>query len=92
MIVTNEDPYDDDPREIMEDVAVGARMSGKVDAKDLYSIEDRREAIEKALSVAQVGDVVLITGKGCEQAIAVADGKKIPWDDRRVVRDVLQDK
>jgi len=92
VIVTNEDPYDDDPREIMEDVAVGARMSGKVDAKDLYSIEDRREAIEKALSVAQVGDVVLITGKGCEQAIAVADGKKIPWDDRRVVRDVLQDK
>lgn len=90
VIVTNEDPYDDDPMEIMQSVARGARDAGKSDDRDLYVIEDRRDAIEKALGLAQAGDVVLITGKGCEQAIAVADGKKIPWDDRVIVREVLQ--
>jgi len=33
---------------------------------------------------------VLITGKGCEPVMAVADGKKIPWDDRVAAREVLQ--
>ena len=51
---------------------------------------DRRAAIEKALTFAREGDVVLITGKGSEQAICVREGKKIPWDDRRVVREILQ--
>jgi len=85
-IVTNEDPYDDDPLEIMRGVADGARQSGKVDDQDLFVIEDRRAAIERALDLARAGDVVLITGKGCEQAIAIADGRKVPWDDREVVR------
>ncbi len=89
VIVTNEDPYDDDPMEIMLGVARSARDAGKSDDRDLYIIEDRRRAIEKALSLAEPGDVVLITGKGCEQAIAVADGKKIPWDDRVIAREML---
>lgn len=90
VIVTNEDPYDDDPKAIIDQVAAGAEDAGKFLNQNLFKIEDRREAIKKALSLAQTGDVVLITGKGCEQAICVAEGKKIKWDDREVVKEELK--
>lgn len=82
VIVTNEDPYDEDPAKIIREVAEGARKAGKMEGKDLFLIDDRREALRKAVSLAQAGDVVLATGKGSEQAICVAGGKKIPWDER----------
>jgi UDP-N-acetylmuramoyl-L-alanyl-D-glutamate--2,6-diaminopimelate ligase len=89
VIVTNEDPYDDDPKLIIDQVAAGALAAGKRLDENLFKIEDRREAIKKALSSADTGDLVLITGKGSEQAICVANGAKIPWDDREVVREEL---
>lgn len=89
VIVTNEDPYDDDPKLIIGQVAAGAENAGKVADENLFKIEDRRRAVRKALTLARENDIVLITGKGCEQAICVADGVKIPWDDRQVVREEL---
>jgi len=89
VIVTNEDPYDDDPRLIIDQVAVGAEHAGKILNKNLLTILDRREAIAKALSLAKKDDIVLITGKGSEQAICLAAGRKLPWDDRQVVREEL---
>lgn len=89
VIVTNEDPYDDDPKMIIGQVAAGALAAGKTENKNLFKIDDRREAIRKALALAQAGDIVLITGKGSEQAICVSDGQKIPWDDREAVREEL---
>ena len=80
VIVTNEDPYDEDPMEIIEQVAQGTK--GRAE-----KILDRREAIRKALGLAKAGDVVIITGKGCEPWIVEAHGKKIPWDDREVVKE-----
>lgn len=91
VIVTNEDPYDDDPMEIITDVADGAKESGKIENENLLLIKDRREAIEKAVSLAREGDTILITGKGSEQAIAVANGALEAWDDRVVVRQILQE-
>ena len=88
LIVSNVDPYEDDPTEIVEDIAVVAEKFGKVRNKDLFVIEDRRAGINKALSLAREGDVVLITGKGAEQSIIIG-GKSIPWDDRDVVREEL---
>lgn len=88
-IVTNEDPYDEDPMQIIQQVAVGAREVGKRDDVDLFCILDRGEAIIKAVKLAEPGDLVLLTGKACEQAICVADGKKIPWDDRIEARKAL---
>ena len=90
VIVTNEDPYDDDPQIIIDQVAVGAEHVGKKINDNLFKILDRREAIKKALSLAGEGDVVLITGKGSEQAICAADGEKIKWDDREVAREELK--
>ena len=90
VIVTNEDPYDDDPMEIIEGVACGAREEGKNDGRDLFLIQDREHAIEKAITLAQAGDVILITGKGSEQAIVGKNGVHMSWDDRVVVRRILQ--
>lgn len=89
-IVTDEDPYDEDPKEIMEAVTEGAVKAGKEEGKDLFKILDRKAAIEKALGLAKVGDLILITGKGSEQAMCVAGGEMIEWDDRAIVRDVIQ--
>lgn len=89
-IVTDEDPYDDDPIEIMQDVAHAVEGRGKVPGKDLFLIEDRKEAIERAIMMAEPGDIVLVTGKGSEQAMCVAGGRKIPWDDRNIVREALE--
>ena len=90
VVITNEDPYDEDPAEIMAAVASGAKKAGKEKEKNLFLIADRRQAIEKAISLAKEGDLVLITGKGSEQAIALANGRLLPWDDREVTREVLK--
>ncbi len=89
VICSNVDPYEDDPTEIVEDIAVAAEKKGKVREKDLFVIEDRRAGIKKALSLARNYDIVLITGKGAEQSMIV-DGKKFDWDDRAVVREELR--
>jgi UDP-N-acetylmuramoyl-L-alanyl-D-glutamate--2,6-diaminopimelate ligase len=87
VIVTNEDPYDEDPMQIIAEVA--AAVEKKKEQESFWKILDRREAIQKALSLAQANDIVLVTGKGSEQAMCVADGKKIFWDDRTVIREEL---
>ena len=89
VIVANEDPYDDDPMQIINDVASGATAEGKRDGVDLFRILDRQEAIDKAIAMAQSGDLVLLTGKGSEPVMAVENGKKIPWDDRAAARKAL---
>ncbi len=80
IIITNEDPYDEDPMEIINQVFDGTK--GKA-----LKILKRREAIKKALNLANPGDLVIITGKGCEPSICLAGDKQIPWDDRKVVRE-----
>lgn len=83
IILTNEDPYDEDPLHIVEDVAKGIR------AHTPRIIMDRREAIRDALAHAREGDAVLISGKGTDPYIMEAGGKKTPWDDATVVREEL---
>ena len=92
VIVTNEDPYDDIPSMIIDDVAEGAIKAGKILNENLFKIEDRGEAIKKAVGMASENDLIIITGKGCEQAIMVAKGKKIPWDDRVKMREAIRHK
>lgn len=89
VVVTNEDPYDEDPAKIIDQVAEGAKAEGKRLNIDLHVIADRREGIMTAISLAQPGDIVVCSGKGSEQAIVAAGGKKIPWDERQVVKELL---
>lgn len=89
VIVSNEDPYDEDPELIIEQVAAGAEEAGKVLNIDLFKVLDRREGIKKALELAEEGDLILFTGKGAEQYICAANSEKIPWDERAVVKEEI---
>ncbi len=82
IIFTNEDPYDEDPLKIIEDVMTGAKGKGE-------KIIDRKKAIKKAIETANFNDTVIITGKGAEPWMCVENGKKIPWDDRKIAREEL---
>ena len=92
VIVTNEDPYDDEPIKIINEVAAGSEEIKKLGNKkvEVIKILDRREAIRKAIELAKENDLVLLTGKGAEQFICVAKGEKIPWDERMVAREELR--
>ncbi|PJE74152.1 MAG: UDP-N-acetylmuramoyl-L-alanyl-D-glutamate--2,6-diaminopimelate ligase, partial [Candidatus Terrybacteria bacterium CG10_big_fil_rev_8_21_14_0_10_41_10] len=84
IILTNEDPYDEDPKKIVEDVAGGIKRP----SYDI--IMDRREAIRKALSQAKTGDTVIITGKGTDPYIMGPNGTKLEWSDSRITREELK--
>ncbi|XOB41224.1 MAG: UDP-N-acetylmuramoyl-L-alanyl-D-glutamate--2,6-diaminopimelate ligase [Candidatus Nealsonbacteria bacterium] len=79
IIITNEDPYDENPKDIIDQVAQGAENKAE-------KIMDREKAINSALKKAKTNDVVIITGKGCEPWICIEKGKKIPWDDKKIVK------
>ncbi len=88
VILSNVDPYEDDPDTIINDIKVGALQAGAVENQSMFIVPDRRKGIRQALKLAQKDDLVLITGKGSEQSIVI-DGKSSPWDDRKVVREEL---
>ncbi len=83
VILTDEDPYDENPRQIVDQMAAGMNREPRI-------IMDRREAIRIALTLAQPGDAVLITGKGTDPYIMQAEGAKLPWSDAQVVREELE--
>jgi len=83
IFLTNEDPYDEEPGKIVEDIARGIGLKG------YQTVIDRREAIQAALRAAGNGDVVIITGKGTDPYIMGPQGSRIPWDDAQVVREEL---
>lgn len=75
VVLTEEDDRDTPGMEILEQIAVGARKSGKKDDKDLFKILDRPTAIYECLKMAKKGDTVLYLGKGHEKTIERADGE-----------------
>ena len=83
VILTDEDPYDENPTDIA--LALASGMS-----KHPTIIMDRREAIARALSLAHIGDAVLITGKGTDPCICGPRGTKLPWSDVQVAREELE--
>jgi UDP-N-acetylmuramoyl-L-alanyl-D-glutamate--2,6-diaminopimelate ligase len=88
VILTNEDPYHEDPERIVREIRQGIR--GKAPKADLWTIMDRRKAIRKALRLALPGDVVVVSGKGAEETMAVGD-RRIPWNDRKVIEEILRE-
>jgi len=85
IILTNEDPYDEDPRSIVDE------MARAITIPKYKILMDRREAIREALHLANTGDTVLITGKGTDPYIMGPNGTKREWDDARVVRELLEE-
>ncbi len=86
VILTNEDPYDEDPKKIIDDM-----VKGMTNTEKLTIIMDRKEAIRKAIALAPQGGYVLVSGKGTDPYIMEANGKKTPWSDAEVVQELLKE-
>lgn len=88
IVLTNEDPYDEDPEEILNEIEKGIHESDKT--PHVVRIMDRTEAIRRAFAQATAGDVIIGTGKGSEEWIHVANGKKVPWNERAKFEEAMQ--
>jgi UDP-N-acetylmuramoyl-L-alanyl-D-glutamate--2,6-diaminopimelate ligase len=88
VVITNEDPYCEDPQRIIDEVASGVK--NKIEGDNFLKIMDRREAIKKALTLANPGDIVVVTGKGAEETMAIGK-ERIPWNERKVIEEVLRE-
>lgn len=87
IFLTDEESYNEDPAAIRAMVFEGIKKGhGAIRTEE---IEDRYEAIKKALSEARTGDTVVITGMGHEQ-FRIVKGERVPWNDSEVVREILQ--
>lgn len=82
-ILTNEDPYDEDPEKILDEMAKGMTN------KKPFIILDRRAAIREALREAKENDAVLISGKGTDPYIMGTQGSKEKWSDKKVAEEEL---
>jgi len=84
IILTNEDPYDEDPQSIVNE------MYKAIEGKNTEIVLDRREAIKTALELAESNSAVIITGKGTDPYIMGANGEKTPWSDKEVIQEELK--
>jgi UDP-N-acetylmuramoyl-L-alanyl-D-glutamate--2,6-diaminopimelate ligase len=84
MIITNEDPYTEDPLKIIEEIEQGI-----TNKKKLLKIEDRKKAIHEAINKANKNDIVLVTGKGAEENMMIGH-QKIPWNDKKIIQNYLK--
>ncbi|MFA6136238.1 MAG: Mur ligase family protein [Candidatus Paceibacterota bacterium] len=89
IILTNEDPYDEQPENIINEIESGCSQIQN-SKFEILKITNRKEAIKKAISLAKEGDVVVCTGKGSETSIHIDGGKIISWSERDVVKEILK--
>lgn len=86
IILTNDDPYDEDQLQIIDQVAEGV---GREEGRNFWMIPDRREALRLALTMARKGDTVIAAGKGAEE-VMIIDGKRVPWNDKVVIEELIK--
>ncbi len=86
VILTDEDPYDEDPLAILMEMKSGMKRSSPT------IVLDRRSAIANALARAKeyANPAVIVTGKGTDPYIMGPKGTKTPWDDREVAKEELR--
>jgi UDP-N-acetylmuramoyl-L-alanyl-D-glutamate--2,6-diaminopimelate ligase len=90
LVITSDNPRSEDPGAIIAEIVAGANGAVRPrDAQPIEAIADRREAIARAIAGARAGDVVVIAGKGHEQGQEFANGRKLPFDDIAVAREIL---
>jgi len=90
IVISDEDPYDEEPENILKAIEIGAKNYLKEYGieKPIEIIPDRKEAIFKLIELAQKGDIIVTIGKGNEKSIVYKD-KIIPWDEKEVVLEAL---
>lgn len=90
IIITNDDVYDSDPEEIARNVEEGINQVTTKKVSEVIKILNRKQAIQKALQIAEPEDLILITGKGSEQFLILPNNERIAWDERKVIEDLLK--
>ncbi|HEX3692788.1 MAG TPA: UDP-N-acetylmuramoyl-L-alanyl-D-glutamate--2,6-diaminopimelate ligase [Solirubrobacteraceae bacterium] len=91
LLVTSDNPRSEDPEAIVAEIMAGADAAARPPhAEPVLAEVDRRAAIERAVSLARDGDVLVIAGKGHEQGQELAGGVKVPFDDVTVAREALR--
>ena len=85
VIITSDNPRNEDPQEIINDMLAGLDAAQR---HNVISIVDRREAIRTACTMAQPGDVILVAGKGHED-YQIIKGVKHHFDDHEVIREAF---
>jgi UDP-N-acetylmuramoyl-L-alanyl-D-glutamate--2,6-diaminopimelate ligase len=88
-VVSDTDPYDEDPDLIVEEIGQHLAESGLRRDEQYFLISNRRSGIRKALSLAQSGDIVVCTAMGAQETMIRENGKAYPWSEREVVREEL---
>ena len=84
-VVTTDNPRTEEPMAIIEQILPGLNQSGC----EYYVVENRKQAIAKAMSLAKENDVVLLAGKGHEPYQEI-NGVRHPFDEKQIVQDILQ--
>lgn len=84
IILTDEDPYDEDPEKIVDEMKKGMTENAPVEI-----IMDRREAVRRAIALTPNDGYVIISGKGTDPYIMGKDGTKITWSDAETVKELL---
>ena len=85
VILTSDNPRNEEPQDIINDMLAGLDEAQK---KNVISIVDRKEAIRTAFALAQKGDVILVAGKGHENYQEIK-GVKHHFDDKEIIRDIF---
>lgn len=92
VVVTDEEPYTENPEDIIEEVAKGVPRGSKtrkmVLGENFFKEFDRRQGIARALSAAGRGDLVVITGMGAQE-FRVVGNKHLPWNDKKATEEEL---
>jgi UDP-N-acetylmuramyl-tripeptide synthetase len=89
VVITSDNPRSEDPGRIIDEVRRGAEGETRSGGAELIEVVDRREAILRAVALADAGDVVLVAGKGHEKYQEV-NGRVLPFDDVAVAGEALE--
>lgn len=87
VIVTNDEPYREDPMQIISEIVAG--IKNKKEGETLFVIPDRRDAIRQALQLGQTDDIIVATGMGNFESMVIGT-QKIPWNDKQVIQEELE--
>jgi UDP-N-acetylmuramoyl-L-alanyl-D-glutamate--2,6-diaminopimelate ligase len=88
IILTDEDSYDESPQAIIDEIGTG--IAAVPHPRPEFSVVlDRREALARAINGMDEGDIVIATGKGSEDWIHLARGRKMAWNEKAIVQELL---
>ena len=90
VVITSDNPRSEDPARIIEEIERGIPAGSQASSRapQVESLVDRAAAIDRAVSIAAAGDVVLVAGKGHEKYQQIGD-RVLPFDDGEVARAAL---